>query len=104
MSILKKIMDKMSSTISVEEAKELLQNGAVLLDVRTVAEFEQSHAKMAINIPLDSLDAKIKDLPNHAIIVHCQSGMRSKMAMSKIINSGRKDVYNLGSVSKALQI
>ena len=104
MNIFRKMLQKSNSTISVEEAKELLQKGAILVDVRSPSEFASTHAKVAVNIPLDSLKDRIQTLADKAIIVHCQSGGRSQMALKQIQASGRTDVYNLGGLSKALKL
>jgi phage shock protein E len=104
MNVFRKMLQKLNPTISVEKAVELLQQGATLVDVRSPSEFAVAHADMAINIPLDSLTDKIQTLPDKAIIVHCQSGGRSQMAMKQIQAAGRTGVYNLGGLSKALKL
>lgn len=76
----------------------LIANGAVILDVRTRQEFTSGHAKGSVNIPLDSLSARMKELPkDKTIITCCASGMRSATAKSMLLNNGFKEVYNGGS-------
>lgn len=78
--------------------KTLLENGAILLDVRTKEEYKQEHAKNSINIPLDSLSSNLSKLNKEkAIIAVCQSGMRSSSAASLLKKSGFGGVYNGGS-------
>ena len=76
----------------------LIRNGAVVIDVRTQQEFASGHAKGALNIPLDSLSARIKELPkDKPILTCCASGMRSGTAKSILQANGFKEVYNAGS-------
>lgn len=81
--------------------KQLLADGAVLLDVRTIGEYNAGHAKGSINVPLDALDHKISKIKNmkKPVVTCCASGMRSGMAASKLKAQG-VEVYNGGSWSK----
>lgn len=86
-----------SSSPSVDY-QALLENGAVLLDVRTSSEFKGGSAKGAINIPLDQLGSKYKTLKKtKAIITCCASGMRSGSATSLLKSKGFEEVYNGGT-------
>jgi phage shock protein E len=77
--------------------KDLVKNGAAIVDVRTKAEYQQGHVKGSINIPLNNLSnhyAKLnKDKP---VITCCASGMRSAQAKTILKANGFKDVYNGG--------
>lgn len=78
--------------------KSLLENGAVLLDVRTKDEYKQGHINSSINIPLDGLNSNLSKLDKDAVIIAvCQSGMRSSSAVSLLKKSGFGEVYNGGS-------
>jgi len=79
--------------------KELLQNGAVIIDVRTKGEFNGGNIKGSVNIPLDSLSAKINKLgpKSRVIITCCASGMRSASAKQILMSNGFSTVYNGGS-------
>ena len=71
-----------------------------LLDVRSVMEFEGVHINGAINIPLDTLESKIKEiaaLPK-PIIVYCLSGGRSGVATSILQQNGISETYNGGGI------
>jgi rhodanese-related sulfurtransferase len=79
--------------------QELIDNGAVVIDVRTPAEFSAGHATGSQNIPLDQIPhkvGKIKKL-NKTIIVCCRTGARSGQAMSMLKNKSVKEVYNANS-------
>ncbi len=77
---------------------QLLQEGAIIVDVRSKGEFEGGHIKGALNIPVDQLRnnlSKLKD-KNKPIITCCASGMRSSSAKSILISSGYSSVFNGG--------
>lgn len=75
----------------------LLEEGAILLDVRTKEEYRTGHVTESINIPVDDLSYDLsilrKDIP---IITVCASGMRSSRATNILKNKGY-EVYNGGS-------
>lgn len=78
--------------------KALLENGALLVDVRTQEEYKSAHGKDSVNIPLDVIGGNLSKLPtDRPIIIVCQSGMRSKSAASFLKSRGYKEVYNGGS-------
>lgn len=80
---------------------ELLQNGAIVIDVRSKAEYLAGHIKDSINIPVDTLRNnlfKLKD-KNQPIITCCVSGMRSASAKSILKSNGYTKVYNGGGWS-----
>ena len=81
----------------VSAIKNYIANGAVIIDVRTAAEFNSGHIEGSKNIPLDSiLDhiVKIQNL-NKPIIACCRSGMRSGQATS-ILKQHGIDIINGG--------
>jgi rhodanese-related sulfurtransferase len=77
--------------------KELLQNGATIIDVRSKGEFQSGHIKGSVNIPLDVLSSNLskikKDKP---VITCCASGMRSASAKAMLKSRGFAEVYNGG--------
>lgn len=76
----------------------LLENGAILLDVRTKEEYRQGSASGSINIPLDSLSSKMSKLKkDKPLIAVCASGMRSRSAVSILKAGGFREVYDGGS-------
>ncbi|MBG9374649.1 rhodanese-like domain-containing protein [Panacibacter sp. DH6] len=78
--------------------KQLYTDGAVIVDVRTPAEYKAGHVKGSINIPLDSIRSKSTDLKkrNRAVITCCQSGGRSSLA-KRVLQSAGVECYNGGS-------
>jgi phage shock protein E len=98
---------KRSGQISAKDAKALLSNGALVIDVRSPGEFNSGNLARAINIPLDEIDSalprRVKD-KSQALLLHCQSGMRSSMAKKKLNALGYARAFNLGSYARAAQI
>lgn len=74
----------------------VLQNeNAVLLDVRSLPEYQAGHIDGAVHIPLDQLRERIAELPaDKTVYVHCQSGLRSYIAC-RILSQRGFDCYNL---------
>ena len=91
MSLLKKLFGGTSV-----DFKALVQQGAMIIDVRTPAEFKGGHVKGAVNIPLQSLQANFSKIPqNKTIITCCASGMRSGSAKS-LLKAAGYTVHNGG--------
>jgi len=82
----------------VTHARELISKGAILVDVRSAAEFHTGALPGAVNIPLQTL-GQIKDkMPiDSNIVVYCVSGARSHNAKTYLQQSGFQSVYDLGS-------
>lgn len=77
--------------------KELVKNGAQIIDVRTRGEYASGHVKGSINIPLNELSSNIKKLKkDKPIITCCASGMRSASAKSTLQSLGFTEVHNGG--------
>ncbi|MBX7108479.1 MAG: rhodanese-like domain-containing protein [Chitinophagales bacterium] len=77
---------------------ELVNQGAIILDVRSKQEYATGHIKGSINIPVDQLSSssgKLKD-KNRPIITCCASGMRSSSAKSILHAKGYSQVFNGG--------
>ncbi len=78
--------------VDVEQAEEVMtgMQNAIILDVRTPAEFEAKHIVGSHNIPLDQLPlcqheiARVAD--NVPFLLICQSGMRARKAAEMLQN------------------
>ena len=98
---------KRSGLISSKEAVEYLRSGAMLIDVRSVNEFESGHILQAYNMPLDRVDILVPNAvrdKNKVLLLHCSTGVRSGMAKKKLEEMGYKNVFNLGSYDRAGKI
>lgn len=77
---------------------DLIANGANIIDVRTVGEFQGGHIKNSTNIPLDKLANNLSKLDKSQVIITCcASGMRSASAKSILKSNGFTEVHNGGS-------
>ena len=98
---------KRSGQVSVKEAVAHLRNGALVIDARTTTEFASGHLPNAINLPLDEIESTVpRRVRNRdqALLLHCQSGMRSGVARKKLIALGYANVFNLGSYERAAKV
>lgn len=64
----------------------------VLLDVRRRSEWDAAHIDGALNIPLHELTARIGEIADGVIWVHCHTGYRSSVAASILAAHGRRVV------------
>jgi rhodanese-related sulfurtransferase len=77
------------SEISVEQAYQLYQQGAFVLDVRTQQEWDEYHAPNTTLIPLDQLQSRLSELPkDKQIVVVCRSGNRSQEGRNILLSAG----------------
>ena len=82
---------------------DLRRAGASLIDVRSPAEFAQANAPGTVNIPLQDLGSRLREIPKTApVVVGCASGTRSGMARRMLKRQGYAQVYNIGSWSNFL--
>lgn len=76
-------------------------NGAVLLDVRTSAEYREGHVPGSKNIDvaeIATVTSLIKDKKTPTF-VYCLSGARSSRAVSALKSMGYTNVKNIGGIS-----
>jgi rhodanese-related sulfurtransferase len=84
--------------VSVSEAKDLIQEkpDLVILDVRTVTEYEEGHIEGAINIPVQELEDRLDEISKKdELLVYCRTGNRSSQAVSILESSGYTKIYHM---------
>lgn len=95
---------KRAGQISHKAAVEHLKHGAILIDVRTAAEYIAGHLPNAVNMPLSEIHElvprKVKD-KERVLLLHCQSGMRSGAARRQLRAMGYSNAFNVGSYARA---
>jgi rhodanese-related sulfurtransferase len=81
-----------------EAIKPWLDRGAVVIDVRSPAEFAGGHVDGARNIPVDEVGLRLHDIgtTDVPVIVYCASGMRSRRAAG-ILEKAGYDVLDAGT-------
>jgi rhodanese-related sulfurtransferase len=77
---------------------DLINDGAIIIDVRTVSEFKSVANPKSINIPLDQINSNSNNIDkNKFIILCCASGTRSSIAFGILKKNGFKNVLNAGA-------
>lgn len=89
--------------ITMDEAVAIMkeENNYIILDVRTVSEFDEKHISGAINIPNETIGTDaIPELPDkdQLILVYCRSGNRSKQASEKLVKLGYTNIVEFGGI------
>lgn len=99
--MLRRLFQKPYGTVTATQAAALLDEGAVLLDVREPGEWRAGHAPKARHIPLQELARRQRELPpNRPIVTVCRSGHRSARAAT-ILASGGREASNLAGGMRA---
>ena len=87
----------MTPFLTRDEARRLLGRDGVVVDVRSIEEFEQGHAPECLHLPLNlvSLLAAERLPAGLPLLVCCASGARSHLAVQELRSMGF-DAHNLG--------
>jgi rhodanese-related sulfurtransferase len=82
-------------------ASELIEEGAVVVDVRERAEWDAGHIQGALHLPLGEIGQRHGQLPRDTqLIAVCRSGNRSALATESLRRAGLR-VENLDGGMKA---
>lgn len=84
--------------ISPADATRLYNRGALMLDVRTEAEYKTGFLGEARHIPVADVKSKLNSLESFKekdVIVYCQTGARSASVANTLVKNGFTQVYNL---------
>jgi phage shock protein E len=83
---------------STERLQQLIDDGALVVDVRTPAEFAADHVDGAVNIPLDEIVGRREELGDgeRPVILYCNSGNRSGQALVRLHRQGLENLTNGG--------
>ena len=89
--------------ISAQEAFTMMSglNEYILLDVRTLEEYQEQRIEGAVLIPDNEIQKRAeKELPDRssAIFVYCRSGRRSANAARQLVSLGYTKVYDFGGI------
>ena len=88
---------KLNTTVLAARIKA----GAMVVDVRTPAEYSDKHFRDALNIPIDELATRLPELgtdKSRCIIVYCASGSRASKASKLLRQAGFTDIINAGGL------
>ena len=87
--------------IDSQELKQRIENskeGLILIDVRTLEEYQSGHIKNSINIPHDQLILNVNVLDqyrNQPIVVFCRSGRRAQLVIETLIENKFDQIVDL---------
>jgi len=85
------------NTEAARQAWPMIEQGTLLIDVRTSGEFAQGHIDGALNIPWEQtsqLLSAIGDDKQRPVVVYCRSGNRSGKAKAVLEKQGYTNVFN----------
>lgn len=83
-------------TIDIYEAKNRVESGALLVDVREQNEFDESRIPGSILIPLSEFQIRYTELPkDKEIVMQCRSGARSGRTTEFLLQQGYTQVSNM---------
>lgn len=87
--------------MSTHTPAPMRRDAALILDVRTAAEFDAGHVPRAKNIPVDELQRRLSELGprERPILVYCRSGNRSATAAATLRSAGFQHVDDVGAMS-----
>jgi len=88
-------------TISSQEAQGMMNENAIVLDVRNPEEFQSGHIPGAILLPHNLIREQARYLLpdyNQTILIYCRSGNRSNMAALVLTELGYTAVYDFGGI------
>jgi phage shock protein E len=89
--------------IDADTAVAMIESGErTIIDVRTPAEYDESHVVGAVNIDVQGADfgERIAELDvDEAYLVYCRSGNRSAIAAGRMESSGIRDIADAGGLA-----
>lgn len=97
MTMLKKLAKLFG--FSKVDYKGMVENGALVVDVRTPQEYAKGAVKESVNIPLFELSASLKALYGKQIVLVCRSGARASQAQVLLRDNGI-EAFNAGPWQK----
>lgn len=90
------ILDELTKVITWDALHQIIKSDLIVLDVRTIDEFNSGSIDGALNIPLDELRSRVSELPrDKPIIVFCKVGLRGYLATRILMAAGIYDCRNL---------
>ena len=82
--------------VQARDVRQLVENGAFIVDAREPQEYAESHINGAVNIPLSQFRERLDEIPtDKPVYVHCLSGQRSYNMVRALNNRGYSNVYNI---------
>ena len=95
-----KLLGRAAKLVPIDQAREMINTGAQLVDVREPDEFAGGHLEGATNIPVDQVAQHLETFRENRSLLYCQSGLRCQRAIQIFRRYGIEDVHNLGAMSR----
>ena len=88
--------------ITGAEARRLIADGALLIDVRSPKEFGSGHLPGAVNVPIDAFEGHVRGLldKRREMILYCSGGVRCNKAAVLLRQAGGRGVHQLGTLQR----
>lgn len=84
--------------VHFHEARNLVENGAYIIDVRERDEYNLGHLNTSVNIPMSEIRERIDEIPkDRPIYLHCKSGQRSYNVCLLLKHLGFTNVFNISA-------
>lgn len=94
-----KLVSMRRSPAQLAAIQQAIDEGAILVDVRSPSEFASGHLPGARNAPVSSIGAIIPELQKAGkpVVVYCASGTRAGLALKALKAAGIQPLHNLGT-------
>lgn len=82
--------------VYVHKVRDLVEEGAYILDARSKEEYDEGHIKNAVNIPLAQIRDRYDEIPkDQPVYVHCKLGQTSYNVVMALQHLGFDNVINI---------
>lgn len=89
--------DIKGDVVAAEKAWQLIEAGALILDVRSAEEYAEGHLEHSVNIPHTEIDQIIREIgENHdrSVVLYCRSGRRADGTLEALGKLGYTAIFN----------
>lgn len=94
------LFKKSAKAVDPHEAKELVDQGTVMIDVRELSEWNHGHAPGALHLPMSMIQDHLHKVPRDAdVVICCRSGSRSSAVVSFLQNNGYSAINMKGGMA-----
>ncbi len=100
--VIRRVLMRSFAPAAERDVRVLLEAGALLVDVRSHEEFGQDHFSGARSIPLPELSRRIGEVggADDPILVYCNTGRRSGIALAHLRKQGYRNARNAGGLKR----
>lgn len=104
--VVRRFLTGSARPVPAEDVQALVNNGAVVVDVRSPEEFARHHFEGARNIPVSEIAKRADEIGNRQepVVLYCASGSRSGLAVAQLRRLGFEMPVNGGSLGRMQSI